>query len=475
MDDLNGGGDTREDAIELYSKSSQRMSEGGFTLRKWKTNDPELQKLIVETEDCKTHTDGETKITEDEITYAGATIRSTDQSGSSNSTKVLGLGWDTSTDQLIVATGTQFEETKQPFTKRSLLRATARLYDPLGVIAPIILPMKLLFQQLCVQNCDWDTELDVQYQHKIASWITELHTVQHVKIPRCYLNNIAGRVIATELHGFGDASKSAYAAVVYIRSVTDKEVLVRLVALKTRVAPLAKHSIPRLELLLATILTRLCNTVADALQQAVRIDKVYCWLDSLTALYWIHQENKEWKPFVQNRVSEIRKITPVSSWLHCPSEENMADIASRGASPLQLRHISNLLVHFWNRWQTECLLELREHHNLATRKSSVSAIEQGDIVTIYPERRLPKAKWQLGPHGKVRSAVVRVGNSKGTSSLLRRPIQKLFPLEVRHSETTQSQEMQVSSKESAPRRSTRTAAIVGNRRRQLVDQCLEQD
>ena len=43
VDDLNRGGDTREDAIELYSKSSQRMSEGGFTLRKGKTNDPELQ------------------------------------------------------------------------------------------------------------------------------------------------------------------------------------------------------------------------------------------------------------------------------------------------------------------------------------------------------------------------------------------------------------------------------------------------
>ena len=64
VDDLNAGGDTREDAIELYSKSSQLMCEDGFTFRKWKTSDPQLQKLIFETEDCKTHTDGETKITE---------------------------------------------------------------------------------------------------------------------------------------------------------------------------------------------------------------------------------------------------------------------------------------------------------------------------------------------------------------------------------------------------------------------------
>ena len=63
--------------------------------------------------------------------------------------------------------------------------------------------MKLLFQQLCVEQRDWETKLEVQYQYKITSWISEMQTVQLVKIPRYYLNNITGRVIATELHGTG--------------------------------------------------------------------------------------------------------------------------------------------------------------------------------------------------------------------------------------------------------------------------------
>ena len=110
VDDLKGGA-TRKDAIELFSKSSRRMSEGGFILRKWKTNDQELRKLIVETEHCKTHTGGKTKITEDEITdnICGGYDSQFRSIGSSNSTNVLGVVWETSTDQLTVATGTQFE------------------------------------------------------------------------------------------------------------------------------------------------------------------------------------------------------------------------------------------------------------------------------------------------------------------------------------------------------------------------------
>ena len=82
-----------------------------------------------------------------------------------------------------------------------------------------------------------------------------------------------------------------------------------------------------MELLSAAILARLGSTIAEALQQVAHINKVHCWLDSLTVLYWIRQENKEWKPFVKNRVAEVRKIAPLSSWLHCPSEANMANVA----------------------------------------------------------------------------------------------------------------------------------------------------
>ena len=56
---------------------------------------------------------------------------------------------------------------------------------------------------------------------------------------------------------------------------------------KTRVAPLTKQSIPRLELLSGVILARLASSVKNALQSQVQIDKTYLWLDSKTAICWI--------------------------------------------------------------------------------------------------------------------------------------------------------------------------------------------
>lgn len=115
-------------------------------------------------------------------------------------------------------------------------------------------------------------------------------------VPRYYLQ--AGGEIKSvdhELHGFGNASKTAFDAVVLIRIATDGDCYASLVCSKSRVAPLENQSIPRLELLAGLALARLVSTVKIALQPITRVDNVYCWLDSLMAIYWILQEKKEWK------------------------------------------------------------------------------------------------------------------------------------------------------------------------------------
>ena len=75
----------------------------------------------------------------------------------------------------------------------------------------------------------------------------------------------------------------------------------RLLASKTRVAPLKELSIPRLELMSARLLAQLMHTVKNALQSQVKLDGVRFWLDSKTALSWI-QNKGEWKQFVRHRV-----------------------------------------------------------------------------------------------------------------------------------------------------------------------------
>ena len=99
---------------------------------------------------------------------------------------------------------------------------------------------------------------------------------------------------------------------------------------KTRVAPLAKQTIPRLELLAALILSRLVYSVRVALLPVIKVDEVFCWTDSMTTLHWIKGVGREYKQFVENRVKEIRQNVPPESWSHCPGIENPADLPSRG-------------------------------------------------------------------------------------------------------------------------------------------------
>ena len=156
--------------------------------------------------------------------------------------------------------------------------------------------------------------------------------VNSISIDRCYFLNVRDHVASLKIHGFGDTSETAYAAAVYLRIETIQGILTQLVMSKTRVAPLQRPTIPRLELLAALILARLVIRVKEALQPVAQVNEVFCWTGSMTTLHWIKGIDKEYKQFVQNRVTEIRQLLPVESWNHCPWYENPANLPSRGMS-----------------------------------------------------------------------------------------------------------------------------------------------
>ena len=119
---------------------------------------------------------------------------------------------------------------------------------------------------------------------------------------------------------------------VYIVAMGSTGELVRFVTSKTRVAPTQTQTIPRLELLSALLLARLTTSVSHSLNSQLTLAPPECFTDSRVALYWIQGIHKEWKQFVQNRVNEIRKLVPSGCWMHCRSQDNPADIPSRGAT-----------------------------------------------------------------------------------------------------------------------------------------------
>ena len=187
-------------------------------------------------------------------------------------------------------------------------------------MSPVVISFKILFQELCRCKVEWDEALPEALRSKWELLLEGLRAA-HLRVPRCCLS---GSGSTLRLVGFCDASTKAYVAVVYL--VSER----MLMASKTRVAPLKPQTVPRLELLGALLLARLMTSVKCALRRWVT--EWSCFTDSLVVLHWIKGTDQCWKPFVQNRVREIREKLESSGWHHCEGRSNPADLPSRGVS-----------------------------------------------------------------------------------------------------------------------------------------------
>ena len=107
--------------------------------------------------------------------------------------------------------------------------------------------MKILLQRLWEQKVEWDDPVPDVIQDTWVRWISELTSLSTKDIPRCYFPKTA-TIVSVQLHGFSDASEKAYCGVVYLRIIDSLgNVHVSLVMSKTRVAPMKRLFIPRLD------------------------------------------------------------------------------------------------------------------------------------------------------------------------------------------------------------------------------------
>jgi hypothetical protein len=333
VDDLVTGADDENEAYSLFLESKNILKQGGFNLRKFRSNSAMLQMMIDQPEMSNSSTTAP-KFDVDE-TYASATLGSTHDQHCGES-KVLGVRWNVDTDQLVMSLENIASlAAKLEPTKRAIVGLVGRIYDPLGLLSPMVVRFKIFLQELCESKIDWDEQLTDKL---LAKWYQMSQSLQDGQqsfcTPRCLKENRA--ITAFELRGFCDASLKAYAAVVYLRAKATCGYQVSMVASKTRVAPLKQQTIPRLELLSALLLARLMSSVMQALQSEVEISRCYCFTDSTVTLHWILGVDKNWKAFVHNRVAEIRRLFPPACWNHCPGQDNPADIPSRGLTPQEL-------------------------------------------------------------------------------------------------------------------------------------------
>ena len=142
-----------------------------------------------------------------------------------------------------------------------------------------------MFQELCKSKLDWDEPLNDEFCEEWNKIVQKLKEANNMSIPRCYCpDSVGSEIKSTELHSFGDASESSYGACVYVRCEHSEGIHCDLVASKTRVAPMSKQTIPRLELLSSLLASRLTESVKKALNDVKRIDSVTYWSDSTVVL-----------------------------------------------------------------------------------------------------------------------------------------------------------------------------------------------
>ncbi|KAK2575370.1 hypothetical protein KPH14_008479 [Odynerus spinipes] len=311
VDDLLSGAGDLNSALARQREISQLLEAGGFRLRKWISNDPALLQAIRQ---------------EDRLQPASRVLQLDEH------VRTLGIHWNAATDTFHFQVSPS--NVQQP-TKRKVLAAIARLFDPLGWLAPVVAKAKILMQRLWSAQLDWDQALPNDLANEWGIYQEELPQLSCIAIPRWTKQTATTSSI--ELHGFCDASIHAYAAAIYVRVSDQTGAHVILLTAKTKVAPLKQISTPRLELCGAVLLTRML----DVVYTTMRYQKVpiHAWTDSKIVLAWLQGHPTRWTCFVANRVSEIQSTKLKIHWHHVPSKDNPADCASRGMNPSELPHL----------------------------------------------------------------------------------------------------------------------------------------
>ncbi|XP_076384105.1 uncharacterized protein LOC143261872 [Megalopta genalis] len=354
VDDLLIGANTYEEAKNLRDEIMELLQRGRFNIRQWISNDPELLEGLNKEQIHPKFFDEST-------------------------VKTLGISWDARNDSIAYAI--DFHAPTK-ITERTILSTIARIFDPLGLLAPVTVVAKLIMQRLWQLKLNWNESLPASLHTEGIAFVEEIGQLNNISFDRNVGQPSTQRL---ELHGFCDASERAYGACIYVRSINNRgERVSKLLCAKSRVAPLKTVSLARLELCGAVLLASLYVTVREAMH--IETEHVNFWTDSTIILNWIQ---KEPCTFVANRVADIQGKTDIAAWRHVRSQDNPADLLSIGGTDPNGYPPSNR--HGQNRSSTSrkmCHRQPRKNKGPLTVEELQSANEQ--IIRLVQASPSPK-------------------------------------------------------------------------------------
>ncbi|XP_075159311.1 uncharacterized protein LOC142232399 [Haematobia irritans] len=308
VDDSLVGAHSVSEALEARNQLIAILESAGFQLRKWTSNRREILEDLP-----RDHLLNEQFLDFDD----------------KSSVKTLGIRWDAVSDEFYFVTEKLAH--KETFTKREVLSIIARLFDPLGWLSPVVINAKILMQMMWLDNIGWDDPIKPLSLLKWKTFVSNYRAIDQIRIDRWLNYSPECRI---EYHGFCDSSELAYAAVLYVRVEVGDMAHSKLLVAKSKVAPIKKMSIPRLELCGALLMAKLADLVLPQLH--VQPYTLFLWSDSMIVLSWLKKPSHSWTTFVANRVAIIHEKVG-NIWGHVGTSENPADLATRGLTPFELK------------------------------------------------------------------------------------------------------------------------------------------
>jgi len=207
-------------------------------------------------------------------------------------------------------------------TKRELLKLMGSIFDPLGLLSPLTIGIRLLFRKLWQLKLEWDENIPEEILALLEKQLNLLSLHNNISIPRYIKSSVSN----FDIFAFCDASAEAICCVFYGVTILNGVRIVSFVCSKARVSPLSETiTIPRLELLAALLLVNVYRDIQDSLPE----HQCFFYTDSMCCLSWIKGTTKTWKLHVQSRVDLIRQYTNTEHWHFVEGKDNPADIATR--------------------------------------------------------------------------------------------------------------------------------------------------
>ena len=194
VDNLITGTNSVEEAVKLYKCAKTNFKEASMNFREWSSNSHQVNQII-----------------------------DFNDRASSDPVKVLGHTWNLENETITLKRSDNILETARP-TKRNVLKELASVFDPLGLVSPVVLKGKVFLQSLWERHLD---SHDGNNNEELACWLTirsDFSKISNYQINSCVSIQTSENV-KCQLLCSCDSSSRAYATTVYLFQMCENSVL----------------------------------------------------------------------------------------------------------------------------------------------------------------------------------------------------------------------------------------------------------